>query len=116
MIEIVKNVGLGMLASTLADPDSQKALVGVTQGVVGKNPRRWFEWIVLKGHHDAVPASVRGKEGYIKLSEWWAGWSVKWYSLDESEQIAFIEGPSVNESKARDYFEKLKSALQDSET
>jgi hypothetical protein len=44
--------------------------------------------------------------GIIKLSQWWACWSVKWYSNDDGRQIVLLDG--VGEKQAREYFYSLK--------
>lgn len=104
------------LATSASDPNTRELFASLIEAVQGASDSlirpRIGEFIVLRGHHDSIPLKVGSENGHIRLSEWWLGWSVKWYSLDEKKQFPFVEGPSISEEKARKYFEKMRKEIQ----
>ena len=78
------------------------------------NPRRVFAPLpdaFLKAHHDCFLLAVGGRAGAVRLSEWWACWSVKWHSLtDEIAPFVFVDG--VGEVLARAKFAELRALLE----
>lgn len=104
------------LANAACDPNTRELFASFIEAVQGASDSlirpRIGEFIVLRGHHDSIPLKVGSENGHIRLSEWWLGWSVKWYSLDGKKQFPFVEGPSITEEKARKCFEKLKREIR----
>jgi len=69
-----------------------------------------MENIFLVKHADSFFYTLPNNEtGVIKLSQWWACWSVKWYSNDDGRQIVLID--RVNETEAKEYYNTLKNNI-----
>jgi len=69
-----------------------------------------MERVFLIKHSDSFQYILPNNEsGYIKLSQWWFCWSVKWYSNDNGKQIVLLDG--VTETEARNYFKQLKNKI-----
>jgi hypothetical protein len=70
-----------------------------------------MERMFLIKHSDSFPYRLpNNDDGFIKLSQWWTCWSVKWYSNDDGRQIVLIDG--VSEDEAREFFNKIKNKIK----
>lgn len=68
-----------------------------------------MEIMFLKRHVDSFKFKVNNEDGFVKLSEWWTCWSVKWYSVNDGRQVALVD--RVSENEARSYFDKLRKEI-----
>ncbi len=68
-----------------------------------------MERAFLIKHKDSFQYTLNNQEGFVKLSQWWVCWSVKWYSIDNGRQVVLVDG--VTETEAQNYFDKLKEKI-----